>query len=216
MAAGRGDPDDRRRVQGDQAPLHPRCRRAQRADRTTGRRAAATPQWCSPSRFTSACSKHWHTHARPTPDHLLGDHGRARRRPRPSASRRSGRDTGSTCRSRSSSRRRARFTAATLAFVDELGDRWENDTITVIVPELYRRPLVAAPAPQPELAAAEGATAVSQGDGRHVDPVPGRAARRRRRTDCRRVRPARCRLRPGPGTGSTGMGATGTIGTPTR
>ena len=29
------------------------------------------------------------------------------------------------------------FTAATLSFVDELGARWENDTITVIVPELY-------------------------------------------------------------------------------
>ena len=29
------------------------------------------------------------------------------------------------------------FTAATLSFVDELGARWGNDTITVIVPELY-------------------------------------------------------------------------------
>jgi amino acid transporter len=29
------------------------------------------------------------------------------------------------------------FTAATLTFVDELADRWENDIVTVIVPELY-------------------------------------------------------------------------------
>ena len=29
------------------------------------------------------------------------------------------------------------FTAATLAFIDELGDRWANDTVTVLVPELY-------------------------------------------------------------------------------
>jgi hypothetical protein len=29
------------------------------------------------------------------------------------------------------------LTAATLSFVDEVGARWENDTVTVLVPELF-------------------------------------------------------------------------------
>jgi hypothetical protein len=29
------------------------------------------------------------------------------------------------------------FTAATLAFIDEVGTRWENQTVTVLVPELF-------------------------------------------------------------------------------
>ncbi len=61
------------------------------------------------------------------------------------------------------------FTTATLRFIDELERRWPDTTVTVLIPELFVDPLVGAPAPQPERAAAQGPA-----------PVPRRTPRSRR------------------------------------
>ena len=62
-----------------------------------------------------------------------------------------------------------------LRFIDELDARYENDIITVVIPEFVVRLVVGPAAPQPERADAEGPPAVPQGHGRDLGPVPPRS-----------------------------------------
>ena len=64
------------------------------------------------------------------------------------------------------------LTRPILRYVDELDARWENDVITVLLAGVRRAALVGQHPPQPDRAAAQGPTAVPQGHGGDVAPVP--------------------------------------------
>ena len=59
-----------------------------------------------------------------------------------------------------------------MRFIDELDARYENDIITVVLPEFVVTSLVGAPAPQPERAVPQGPAAVPEGHGRDLGAVP--------------------------------------------
>ncbi len=59
-----------------------------------------------------------------------------------------------------------------MRFIDELDARYENDIVTVVIPEFVVTVVVGSSAAQPERAAAQGPAAVPQGDRRDLGPVP--------------------------------------------
>ena len=142
VGADRRDPADRAAVQGDQASLHARRRGAARpADYQPPRRRHTVVVLVGGVHrgVLEALAYARVDRARPP---ARGD-GRRRRPRTPSGSRSSGRSTASTCRSRSCDRPTGDFTAADAALHRRARQRrWENDIVTVLIPELFVRALV--------------------------------------------------------------------------
>ena len=88
------------------------------------------------------------------------------------------------------------LTRPVLRFIDELDARYDNDVITVLLPEFVVRPLVGQPPPQPERAAPEGAAAVPEGHGRDLRPVPPRVTGPTRRQSTATGQPIGLRVAP--------------------
>ena len=140
---------------------------------TTARRASGTPSSCSSKTSNAGALEALAYGTSIAPDHLLavtvvgdGDRGRTDREEVVGA-----RDHGAA-RDRAA-RRRGEFTAATLAYIDEVAAAaGTNDIVNVLIPEFFVRALVGASAAQPEHADPQGPAAVPQEHRGHVDPVP--------------------------------------------
>ena len=64
-----------------------------------------------------------------------------------------------------------------LSYIDEIDKQRPDDTLTVVLPEFVRAPLVGAPAAQPDGAAAQGGAALPPGHRRDQRPLPPRTPR---------------------------------------
>ncbi len=131
-------PDHRAAVQVDQAALPNRGGRAARHARLQApadepHRRRARRRTC-----TGECSRRWPTHGRCTPTTCSRCRSSPTRRSRRGSSS-SGSSTASTSSSSSCTRPTASSRRPIMTFVDELDARYENDIITVVLPEFVVR-----------------------------------------------------------------------------